>query len=67
MQVKDTGVGIDANDLNKLFTRFGKLQRTSEMNSEGIGLGLTIVKRIVESSGGQVSVFSPGLGEGSTF
>ena len=37
------------------------------MNSEGIGLGLTIVKSIVESSGGQVSVFSPGIGKGSTF
>ena len=37
------------------------------MNSEGIGLGLTIVKSIVESSGGQVSVFSPGIEEGSTF
>ena len=42
--VQDTGVGIDPSDLGKVFTRFGKLQRTAEMNSEGLGLGLTITK-----------------------
>ena len=40
--VIDTGVGIERADIPKLFTRFGKLQRTSEMNSEGLGLGLEI-------------------------
>ena len=43
IHVNDTGVGISAEDLPKLFTRFGKLHRTSQMNSDGIGLGLTIV------------------------
>ena len=52
--VRDSGVGIDAEDFKKLFTRFGKLHRTAEMNSEGIGLGLTIVKNIIEKSGGQI-------------
>ena len=52
--VRDSGVGINAEDFKKLFTRFGKLHRTSEMNSEGIGLGLTIVKNIVESNGGRI-------------
>ena len=42
--VKDTGVGIAIEDMAKLFTRFGKLNRSAEMNHEGIGLGLTIVK-----------------------
>lgn len=46
--MKDTGVGIDPEDLPNLFTRFGKLTRTAEMNNEGIGLGLTIIKQIVE-------------------
>ena len=50
VHIKDSGQGITAEDIPKLFTRFGKLQRTAEMNSEGIGLGLTIVKQIVESS-----------------
>ena len=44
MYVKDTGAGIAQEDIPKLFNRFGKLHRTAEMNHEGIGLGLTIVK-----------------------
>ena len=46
--VLDSGSGIEQTDLPKLFSRFGKLQRTAEINHEGIGLGLTIVKKIVE-------------------
>ena len=52
VHVQDTGAGIAEDDFPQLFTRFGKLHRTAEMNSEGIGLGLTIVKKIVELSGG---------------
>ena len=44
VHIKDSGVGISQEDFQKLFTRFGKLLRTAEMNSEGIGLGLIIVK-----------------------
>ena len=44
IHVEDTGAGIAKVDFPKLFTRFGKLQRTAEMNGEGIGLGLMIVK-----------------------
>ena len=67
IHVKDTGSGIAEEDFAKLFTRFGKLQRTAEMNSEGIGLGLTIVKQIVELSGGSIGVHSDGPGHGSIF
>ena len=67
VHVKDSGKGIAAEDFPKLFNRFGKLLRTAEMNSQGIGLGLTIVKQIVESSGGIVGVESPGIGMGSVF
>ena len=42
-KVIDTGVGIEAEEIQLLFNRFGKLQRTATMNSEGLGLGLTIV------------------------
>ena len=67
VEVIDTGSGIAPEDMDTLFSRFGKLLRTAEMNSEGIGLGLMIVKQIVESASGQVKVFSEGVGKGSTF
>ena len=67
IHVEDNGTGIADEDFPKLFTRFGKLQRTAEMNSEGIGLGLTIVKQIVELSNGRIGVHSDGTGQGSTF
>lgn len=67
VHVQDTGVGIEAEDIPKLFSKFGKLHRTAEINSEGIGLGLTIVKQIVEASGGYVTVESDGSGKGSLF
>jgi len=42
--VKDTGIGINREEIPNLFKKFGKLHRTAEMNSTGIGLGLLIVK-----------------------
>ena len=47
MQVRDTGIGIAKEDMPKLFNRFGILARTADINNEGIGLGLTIVRQIV--------------------
>ena len=67
VNVEDTGLGIAKDDFPKLFTRFGKLQRTALVNNEGIGLGLTMVKQIVESGNGVVGVHSPGLNKGSLF
>ena len=52
VHVIDTGAGIEAEDFPKIFTRYGKLHRTAEMNHEGIGLGLTIVKQLVELNHG---------------
>ena len=48
VHVQDSGVGIAQEEMSKLFTRFGKLHRTAKQNSEGIGLGLTIVESIVQ-------------------
>ena len=67
MEVSDTGAGIAQKDMPLLFTRFGKLQRTASLNHNGIGLGLNIVKQIVDSCKGQIEVFSDGPGQGSTF
>lgn len=42
IRVSDTGIGIKDEDRNKIFTMFGKLEATAEINTNGIGLGLSI-------------------------
>jgi signal transduction histidine kinase len=56
-------MGIDAQYHNRIFGLFDKLDATSE----GTGIGLAIVKRIVETHGGKIWVESEGSGKGSTF
>ena len=58
--VVDTGKGIREDEICKLFSLFGKLQRTSQMNSEGIGMGLMICKELVNMNGGEINVHSEG-------
>ena len=67
MEVQDTGAGIAQKDMPLLFTRFGKLLRTASINHQGLGLGLNIVKQIVDSYKGRIDVYSDGPGRGSTF
>lgn len=67
VSVKDTGVGIAPDQLNKLFSRFGQLETGRKTGSVSSGLGLFIAKGIVEASGGKIWVESAGLGLGSTF
>ena len=64
--VADTGIGIDAGELPRIFDRFFRGSRASEARGSGSGLGLAIVRSIVEMHGGTVSVESR-LGAGSTF
>lgn len=52
VRVEDTGYGIAREDLPKLFSRAVNLHRTSLINSNGVGIGLMIVKLIVESTNG---------------
>lgn len=54
IHVVDSGAGIEKEDIEKLFSRFGKLQRTAAINSDGVGLGLTIVKQVVDANNGQI-------------
>lgn len=46
--------------MDKLFTMFGKLRRTAEMNNEGIGMGLMICQNLIKMNGGTISVHSDG-------
>ncbi len=64
--VRDTGVGISEEGLRKLFSEFFREKRPENRHVVGTGLGLTIVKRIVDFYHGRIEVQSS-LGEGSTF
>jgi len=67
LAVADTGAGIRAADLPKLFQEFTQLETTAAQAHEGTGLGLALTKRLVELHGGTVTAASPGEGQGSTF
>jgi two-component system, OmpR family, phosphate regulon sensor histidine kinase PhoR len=64
--VKDTGIGIPAEDLPRLFERFYRVDKARSRELGGTGLGLAIVKHLVRSQGGAVQVDSE-LGHGSAF
>eukprot|EP01022_Parablepharisma_sp_SALTPOND_P002698 TRINITY_DN110_c0_g2_i1.p2 TRINITY_DN110_c0_g2~~TRINITY_DN110_c0_g2_i1.p2 ORF type:complete len:322 (-),score=41.76 TRINITY_DN110_c0_g2_i1:1710-2675(-) len=65
-EVKDTGVGIKEEDMPKLFRLFGRVQENSQINPTGVGLGLTICKKLSERLGGGIKAESV-FGQGSTF
>ncbi|GAA3975150.1 hybrid sensor histidine kinase/response regulator [Allohahella marinimesophila] len=65
--VADNGMGIDPPLLPRIFDVFSQSERTIARSEGGLGVGLTIVKRLVEQHGGKVSVSSEGLGKGSEF
>jgi PAS domain S-box-containing protein len=65
--VRDTGLGIDADALPHIFERFAQADPTTARVHGGLGLGLAIVRHLVELHGGTVSADSPGQGRGATF
>jgi signal transduction histidine kinase len=66
LQVSDTGVGIPNDQLERIFERFYQVDGSTTRRYGGVGLGLALVKEIVEAHGGQVSVTSQ-VGTGTTF
>jgi signal transduction histidine kinase len=69
--VKDTGIGLIPDEMNRLFTRFGKIERYGEgleyIDIQGSGLGLFISKEIIDLHGGKIWADSAGRNKGSKF
>jgi signal transduction histidine kinase len=65
--VRDTGAGIPAEMLSRVFELFTQIDRSDERAQGGLGIGLTLVKSLVELHGGRVAVRSDGPGTGSEF
>jgi two-component system sensor histidine kinase SenX3 len=66
ISVRDYGIGIPGGDLERIFERFYRVDRTRSRATGGTGLGLSIVRHVAQAHGGEVSVFSE-EGAGSTF
>ena len=67
IRVVDTGIGIPGEMLPRVFDMFTQVDRSIERSTGGLGIGLTLVQRLVELHGGTVEAHSEGHGEGSEF
>jgi signal transduction histidine kinase len=67
IRVIDNGIGIPLDMLGRIFEMFAQVTRSSGSVREGLGIGLGVVKQLVEMHGGKVGVHSEGLGKGSEF
>jgi PAS domain S-box-containing protein len=67
IRVRDDGIGIAAEQLPRLFEMFTQVDTSLERSRDGLGIGLTLVKTLVEMHGGTVEVHSDGLARGSEF
>jgi CheY-like chemotaxis protein len=67
LQVQDTGIGIDTAFLSNIFDRFSQVDASNTRSNSGLGLGLSIVKHLVELHNGTIRAESAGVGKGATF
>ncbi len=67
LRIRDTGIGIPNDMLHRVFDVFTQVDRSLERTDGGLGIGLTLVKRLVELHGGSVWCQSPGPAQGSEF
>ena len=67
LTVRDEGVGMDAALIARVFDLFAQAERSPARSLGGLGLGLSLVRQLVDLHGGTVSASSPGPGQGSTF
>ena len=67
LAIRDDGVGIPAENLEKIFDLFAQIDRSLTRSEGGLGIGLTLVRELVELHGGDVHAESDGVGRGSVF
>ena len=67
IRVRDNGIGISAELLPRIFDLFTQLDHRSDYSSSGLGIGLALVRRLVEMHGGSITAQSAGAGAGSEF
>lgn len=67
LKIADNGIGITREELPRLFSKFYRTASAQKMDTEGMGIGLYVLKDIVSKHGGKISADSDGLGRGSTF
>ncbi len=67
ISVKDNGIGLSQEDIPKIFEMFGQIGRPGFQVSSGLGIGLALVRRLVEKHGGSIAAQSDGRNKGSTF
>jgi two-component system, sensor histidine kinase len=65
--VTDSGIGIPPQQLGEIFNMFSQVDRSLEREHAGLGVGLTLARRLVEMHGGSIEAYSDGLGKGSRF
>ncbi len=67
VEVSDTGVGLEEEDIDKLFNKFSRGQDSAKINTGGSGLGLYVAKKVIDAHGGKIWVESLGKEKGSKF
>jgi CheY-like chemotaxis protein len=67
LRIEDSGIGIEPGMLNRIFDPFTQANRSLDRSLGGLGIGLALVRNLVEMHGGSVQAFSEGLGKGSEF